>query len=210
VLAILFGNRLYWFESQCQHVIFFLFEYVLYSQTLKLCSNTSIIELYVLKIIFSQLAGLEMRVTQIFLLFFRNSFFFVYRHSDLEGSCSNGTKTRHGESRCCLRAVAGHDIWHWAARFETFTERNCWAYDVCVGEVWTVGGLTLALFHVWGMGSEELLEQVPLNFSFRNKFIILLPCGLLVENNVFQKCAFLKVLLSTLIMVVIKTEMCTF
>jgi hypothetical protein len=36
-----------------------------------------------------------MRVTQIFLLFFRNSFFFVYPLSDLEGSCSNGTKTRH-------------------------------------------------------------------------------------------------------------------
>jgi hypothetical protein len=28
-------------------------------------------------------------------VFFRNSFFFVHRHSDLEGSCSNGTKTRH-------------------------------------------------------------------------------------------------------------------
>jgi hypothetical protein len=31
-----------------------------------------------------------MRVTQIFLLFFPNSFFFAYRHFDLEGSCSNG------------------------------------------------------------------------------------------------------------------------
>jgi hypothetical protein len=41
------------------------------------------------------LAGLEMVVTQIFLLFFRNSFFFVYRHSDLEVWCSKGTKTRH-------------------------------------------------------------------------------------------------------------------
>jgi len=38
--------------------------------------------LYVYKVIFAPLAGLEMRVTQIFLLFFRNSFFFVYRHSD--------------------------------------------------------------------------------------------------------------------------------
>jgi hypothetical protein len=36
-----------------------------------------------------------MLVTQIFLLFFRNSFLFVYQHSDLEGSCSNGTKARH-------------------------------------------------------------------------------------------------------------------
>jgi len=29
------------------------------------------------------------------LLLFRNSFFVVYRHSDLEGSCSNGTKPKH-------------------------------------------------------------------------------------------------------------------
>jgi len=54
-----------------------------------------------------------MRVTKIFLLFFRNPFFFVYRHSDLEVSCSSG------ESCCCLRAVAGtrsdtglHDLKH--------------------------------------------------------------------------------------------------
>jgi len=132
-----------------------------------------------------------MRVTKIFLLFFRNSFFFVYRHSDLEVSCSSGTKTRHGGSRCCLRAVAGHEIWHWAARFETFTERNCWAYDACAGEVWTEGGFTLALFQGWGLGSEELLEQVQLNFSFRNKFINFLPCGHPVDNNTFSKiCVF--------------------
>jgi hypothetical protein len=48
-----------------------------------------------LNIICAPLSGLEMRVTQIFLLFFRKYFSFVYRHSDLEGSCSNGTKTRH-------------------------------------------------------------------------------------------------------------------
>jgi hypothetical protein len=131
-----------------------------------------------------------MRVMQIFLLFFRNSFFFVYRHYDLEVSCSNGSKTRHGESHCCLLAIAGHEIWPWAGRFETFTERNCWAYDVCAGEVWTEGGFTLALFQGWGMGSEVLLEQVQLNFRFQNKFIIL-PCGLLVDNNTFSKmCVF--------------------
>jgi hypothetical protein len=50
---------------------------------------------YVSKGIFAQLAGLEMRVTQIFLLFFHNPFFFVYQRSDLEDSCSNVTKTRH-------------------------------------------------------------------------------------------------------------------
>jgi hypothetical protein len=64
-----------------------------------------------------------------------------------------------------------------------------------------VGGFTLSLFQGWGVGSEVLLEQVQLSFSFRNKFIIL-PCGLLIDNNTFKKCAFLKVLLATLIVVV--------
>jgi hypothetical protein len=41
------------------------------------------------------------------------------------------------------------------------------------------------------VGSEELLEQVQLNFSFRNKFIVLHLCGLLVKNNTFSKmCVF--------------------
>jgi hypothetical protein len=41
------------------------------------------------------------------------------------------------------------------------------------------------------VGSEVLLEQVQLNFSFRNKFIIFLPCGLLVDNNTFSEmCVF--------------------
>jgi len=55
----------------------------------------------------------------------------------------------------------------------------------CSGEVWTEGGLTHAFFLGWGVGSEVLLEQVQLNFSFRNKFIILLPCDLLADNNIF-------------------------
>jgi len=43
------------------------------------------------------------------------------------------------------------------------------------------------------VGSEVLLEQVQLNFSFRNKFIIVLPCGLLVDNkHILKKSAFLK------------------
>jgi hypothetical protein len=44
---------------------------------------------------------------------------------------------------------------------------------------------------VWDVGSEVLLEQMQLNFSFRNKFIILLPFGLLIDNNTFSKmCVF--------------------
>ena len=52
-----------------------------------------------------------MRVMQIFLLFFLNSFFFVYRHSDLEGSCSNGTKTTDVNLVvACRLYIAGHEI----------------------------------------------------------------------------------------------------
>jgi len=59
-----------------------------------------------------------MPVTQIFVLFFPNSFFFVYRHSYLEGSCSNGTKTRHVNLVACgpyrvTRSDTGlHDLKH--------------------------------------------------------------------------------------------------
>ena len=64
-------------------------------------------------------------------------------------------------------------------------------YDACAEGVWTEGGFTLALFQGWGVGSEVLLEEVHLNFSFQNKFIIHLPCGLLVDNNTFLKmCVF--------------------
>jgi len=41
------------------------------------------------------------------------------------------------------------------------------------------------------VGSEVLLEEVQLNFSFQNKFIIHLLCGLLADNNTFLKmCIF--------------------
>jgi hypothetical protein len=60
-----------------------------------------------------------MRVTQIFLLFFRNSFFFVYRHSDLECSCLNVTKTRHvnlvvvcGAYQVTRSDIGPHDLKH--------------------------------------------------------------------------------------------------
>ena len=73
-------------------------------------------------------------------------------------------------------------------------EKSCWAYDACAGEVWIKGGFTLALFQGWGGGNEVLLEQVQLNFSFWNKFIILLPRGLLVDDNTFSKMCVFKVL----------------
>ena len=72
----------------------FFFLNIFYIHLIKLYSNKSIISLYVTKVILAPLVGLEVRVKQNFLLFFRNSFFFVYRHSNLEGSCLNGTKNR--------------------------------------------------------------------------------------------------------------------
>jgi len=41
-------------------------------------------------------------------------------------------------------------------------------------------------FRGWVVGSEVLLEQVQLNFSFWSKFIILLSCGPVVDNNAFS------------------------
>ena len=43
-----------------------------------------------------------------------------------------------------------------------------------LGELWTGGGFTLALFQGWGVGSEVLLVQVRHDFSFRNKFLIVI------------------------------------
>jgi hypothetical protein len=61
---------------------------------------------------------------------------------------------------------------------------------VCACEVQTEGGFTLALFQGWCIESGVLLEQVQLNFSFQNKFIII-PCVRLVDNNTFSKmCIF--------------------
>jgi len=128
---------------------------------------------------------------QIFLLFFRNSFFFVYRHSDLQGSCLNGTKTRHVNLVACgpwrvTRSDTGlHDLKHsWKGNVERMT---C-ALD-------RSGLMVVSLspcFRDGALGGEVLMEQVQLNFSLPNKFIILLLCGLLVDNNTFSKMCLFK------------------
>jgi hypothetical protein len=42
------------------------------------------------------------------------------------------------------------------------------------------------------MGSEELLERVQINFSFRNKFITLFPYSHPADNNTFSKICLFK------------------
>ena len=71
-----------------------------------------------------------MRVTQIFPLFFRICYFFVYRHSDLEGLCSNGTKIRHvnlvvtcGPYRVTRSDIGLHDLKH-------LRKGNSWFLDL--------------------------------------------------------------------------------
>jgi len=107
-MAILFGKKLYGFASQCQHVFFLI--YFILTNTQLSYAVTFLLFNYISKVIFSPLAGLEMRVTQYFCYVSVILCSFVYQHSGLEVSCSNGTNTRHGESRCCLRVVAGHEI----------------------------------------------------------------------------------------------------
>ena len=114
-------------------------------------------------------------MTQIFLLFFRNSFFYVYRHSDLESSCSNGTKTRYvslvvacGPERVTRSDIGLHDLKHLRKGIFERLIRVLGRSGRRVVSIWPC-------FRGWGVGSEILLEQVQLNFSFRNKFLILLP-----------------------------------
>jgi len=61
----------------------------------------------------------------------------------------------------------------------------------------TQGGFALALFEEWGGGVKYCWRICSSNFSFRNKFIIFLSCGLLADNNTFYKLYYLKVLLVT-------------
>jgi hypothetical protein len=71
--------------------------------------------------------------------------------------------------------------------------RNCWAYD---GRALDIPGPKVVLLSTCfrgGVGeSEVLLEQVQLNFSCRNKFILVLPCGHQVDNNIFCKVCIFK------------------
>jgi len=51
----------------------------------------------------------------------------------------------------------------------------------------TQGGFVLALFQGWGGGVKYCWKMFSTDFSFRNKVIIFLSCGLLVDNNTFLK-----------------------
>jgi len=46
------------------------------------------------------------------------------------------------ETPWCLQAVVGQEIWWWAKRLETVTERNCWVYD---GYAWEESGPRVGL-----------------------------------------------------------------
>jgi hypothetical protein len=52
-----------------------------------------------------------------------------------------------------------------------------------MGVLGTQGGFALALFQGWGGGVKYCWKMCSSNFSFWNKFIIFLSCGLLVDNT---------------------------
>ena len=54
-----------------------------------------------------------------------------------------------------------------------------------MGVLGTQGGFALALFQGWGGGVKYCWKMCSFNFSFQNKVIILLSCGLLVDSNTF-------------------------
>jgi len=49
----------------------------------------------------------------------------------------------------------------------------------------TQGGLAIALFQGWGGEVKYCWKICSSTLSFRNKFIVFLSCGLLVDNNTF-------------------------
>ena len=58
---------------------------------------------------------------------------------------------------------------------------------VCLGGIWTKGVLLSPCFR-GGMGRVEYCwDRCSCNFSSPNKFIIVLPCDLLVDNNTYLK-----------------------
>jgi len=54
-----------------------------------------------------------------------------------------------------------------------------------MGVLGTQGGFGLTLFQGLGGGVKYCWKMYISNFSFLNKFIIFLLCGLLVDNNTF-------------------------
>jgi hypothetical protein len=124
IFLLFFHNSFSLFDLQL-HAQILIYLYIIHSLKSSTCyehyhahlQEVYIVIVYMQPLISSLSAGAPVKNESRF-------FFFVYQRSDLEVSCSNGTKTSHGESRC-LRAIAGHEIRHWAGRFETFTERNC-------------------------------------------------------------------------------------
>jgi len=62
--------------------------------------------------------------------------------------------------------------------------------------MWTDVSFAFAFIFRVGAGSEVMLEQVQLNFSTSSYFITVLPCGLLLDDNTNQKCAFFEHLIT--------------
>ena len=128
------------------------------------------------------MAGLEMRLAQIFLILSVIPFSLF---TDIQ------------IWRVCIRLGLKQGMWislvlagHSGSRDLTL---GCSIWNICGkdllswGDIWIEGGFIRALFQRWDRGVKYCWNRCSSNFSFRNKFIIVLPCGLLVDNNTFSK-----------------------
>ena len=170
--GLLFGNKL---KLVLVPVSAYIYLFYNHEHPNKLHSNTYSI-VYVSKVIFAPLAGLEMRVSQIFLMFNPN-YIFV--------SCSDVTYTRH------VKLVGDCE-----SRNLTLGCTICYIYvkelSAYNGGAWEVFGLRVVLlspcFRGGVAGVKYCWNRFSTNFSFRNKPIIVFPFGLLVDSNTFLKC----------------------
>jgi hypothetical protein len=156
---------------------------------MKLCCYTSIISLYVSKVICPALARLEMQVTQIFLLFFCNFYLLAFWFKD---PCSNVTVNQVFQTSLCLQALASQETWCWVTQFGKYPERNCCVYHgyAWMG-TWSESGFTVSLKpwqpkSAWwfcvcvrayvcvggGGGVKYCWNRLTYNFSLPHKFVI--------------------------------------
>ena len=63
---------------------------------------------------------------------------------------------------------------------------------MCWGGIWAESGFTVALFQGWGGGRVKYCWNRCGLTELRNKSIIVLICGLLVDNNRFSKLCIFK------------------
>jgi len=139
-------------------------------------------------VLFLLSAGLAQTVERVLAVAFRNKLCWFESHYQYISLCSPGSWTCASSSlwkqtmlvRVQLSAYFFMYPYDWKHLLMGIVERVS-----MMGVLGTQGGFALALFQGWGGKVKYCWKMCSSNFSFRNKFIIFLSCGLLVDNNTF-------------------------